>query len=110
MKKFLAALLCLSILAPVHAWAEDLPEDELSEEELLEEPPVPPDDFSEDFKEFRDGGTSRANLINTDINSINSKISALERRVSDLERASRDSQDKVRQVERTVSDIRRRIP
>lgn len=48
-------------------------------------------------------------LVNTDVSDLNTKVSDLQRKVNDLERDQRFNQDRVRQLERDLSDIKRRF-
>ncbi len=96
MKKSVAlAILFFSTLAfgSAHVFADDLPYEES-------------DDFGaeEDFK-----AEAGKDLVNTDISDINSKLSELERRVADIERDRRFEQDRTRQLEKDVNDLKRRF-
>lgn len=48
-------------------------------------------------------------LINTDVAALNAKVSELERRINDMDRDRRFDQDRMRQLDRDVSELKRRF-
>lgn len=46
-------------------------------------------------------------LVDTDAAALNAKVNELERKINDIEREQRFSQDRVRQLDRDVSEIKR---
>lgn len=48
-------------------------------------------------------------LVNTDVSDLSAKVSDLERKLNDVEREQRFNQDRVRQLERDLGEIKRRF-
>ena len=49
------------------------------------------------------------NLVNLSTSTLNARLSELERRVNDLQRNDRDQEDRIRQIDREVSELQRRF-
>ncbi len=48
-------------------------------------------------------------LVSTDVSALNNKVSELERKVNDIEREQRFNQERLRQLDRDVSELRRKF-
>lgn len=48
-------------------------------------------------------------LVNRDVADLSAKVSELERRINDIDRDRRFNEDRIRQLDRDVSDIKRRF-
>lgn len=88
MKKVIFLVLFGCVFLGSNAFAE--------EEETFYVPPIDP-------------GVQQRGLVNTDVSNLTAKVSDLERKVNDIQRDQRFNQDKVRQLERDISDLKRRF-